>query len=104
MTDILWIAIIWVVVLDISGFPEHFKSWLKRLATGGRMSDSAYSLKPFDCSFCMTFWTGLAYLLITKTICLWTLAYLLLVCSFTPVINLVITTVRDIFIKIIRKI
>lgn len=104
MTDIIWIAIIWVVVLDISGFMDHFKSWLKRVATGGRMSDSAYSLKPFDCSFCMTFWTGLAYLLITKTFCLWHLAYLLLVCSFTPVINLVITTVRDIFIKIIRKI
>lgn len=104
MIDIIWISIIWVVILDISGFMDHFKSWLKRTATRGRMSDSNYSLKPFDCSFCMTFWTGLVYLCITHTISLWMVAYLLLVCSFTPVILMVIITIRDLFIKIIKKI
>lgn len=104
MIDIIWIAIIWVVILDISGFMDHLKSGLKRLVTRGRMSDPNYSLKPFDCSFCMTFWTGLLYLCMTHTFGLWMMCYLLLICVMTPVMGLVLITVRDIFIKIIRKI
>ncbi len=104
MIDIIWIAIIWVVILDISGFMDHLKSWIKRLVTGGRMSDPNYSLKPIDCSFCMTFWSGLVYLWITHTFSLWMVCYLLLVCVMTPVIQLILITFRDIFIKIINKI
>lgn len=104
MIDIIWIAIIWVIILDISGFMDNVKSGLKRLFTRGRMSDPNYSLKPFDCSFCMTFWTGLVYLFITHSFSLWMLAYLLGICVMTPVISLVLVTIRDIFIKIIRKI
>lgn len=104
MIDIIWIAIIWVVILDISGFMDHLKSWIKRLVTGGRMSDPNYSLKPIDCSFCMTFWSGLVYLWITHTFSLWMIAYLLLICVMTPVIQLILITFRDIFIKIIKKI
>lgn len=104
MIDIIWIAIIWVIILDISGFMDNVKSGLKRLFTMGRMSDPNYSLKPFDCSFCMTFWTGLVYLFITHSFSLWMLAYLLCICVMTPVISLVLVTIRDIFIKIIRKI
>ena len=104
MIDIIWISIIWVVILDISGFMDNLKSWLKRLATRGRMSDPNYSLKPVDCSFCMTFWSGLLYLWITHTFSLWMVAYLLLICVMTPVIHFVIITIRDIFIKIIKKI
>lgn len=104
MIDIIWIAIIWVIILDISGFMDHLKSGLKRLLTRGRMSDPNYSLKPFDCSFCMTFWTGLVYLWITHQFSLWMVCYLLLICVMTPVVSLVLVSVRDLFIKIIRKI
>lgn len=104
MIDILWIAITWVVVIDISGFTDHLKSWIKRILTGGRMSDPNYSLKPIDCSFCMTFWTGLVYLIVTHTLTLSMLAYLLCVCVMTPVIGLVLVTVRETFIKIINKV
>lgn len=104
MIDILWIAITWVVILDISGFVDHLKSWIKRILTGGRMSDPNYSLKPIDCSFCMTFWTGLVYLVVTHTLTLSMLAYLLCVCVMTPVINLVLVTVRETFIKTINKV
>lgn len=104
MIDIIWIAITWVVILDISGFMDSLKSGLKRLVTRGRMADPNYSLKPFDCSFCMTFWTGLVYLLVTHSFSLWMVCYLLMVCVMTPVMGLVLVTVRDIFIKIIRKI
>lgn len=104
MIDIIWIAVIWVVILDVSGFPDHLKSFLKRKLTGGRMSDPNYSLKPFDCSFCMTWWTGLVYLFVKDMFNLGMVAYLLGICVMTPVVGLVLVTVRDLFIKIIRKI
>lgn len=104
MIDIVWIAIIWVVILDISGFMDNLKSGIKRLLTGGRFSDPNYSLKPFDCSFCMTWWTGLVYLWVTHTFSLWMVAYLLCICVMTPVIRDVIVLIRETFIKIINKV
>lgn len=102
MTDILLIAVIIVVIIDISGFSDSLKSGLKRLLTGGRMSDPYYSLKPFDCSFCMTWWTGLIWLLVIHNVTLWMLAYLLLICVMTPVIKDVIILIRETMLKIIK--
>ena len=102
MTDILLIAVIIVVIIDISGFTYSLKSGLKKVLTKGRMSDPYYSLKPFDCSFCMTWWTGLIWLLVIHNVTLWMLAYLLLICVMTPVIKDVIILIRETMLKIIK--
>lgn len=102
MTDILLIAVIIVVIIDISGFTYSLKSGLKKVLTKGRMSDPYYTLKPFDCSFCMTFWTGLIWLLVIHNVTLWMLAYLLLICVMTPVIKDVIILIRETMLKIIK--
>lgn len=102
MTDILLIAVIIVVIIDISGFIDSLKSGLKKVLTKGRMSDPYYSLKPLDCSFCMTFWTGLIWLLVIHNVTLWMLAYLLLICVMTPVIKDVIILIRETMLKIIK--
>lgn len=104
MIDILLIAVIVVVVIDISGFIDHLKSWIKSILTQGRMRDPNYSFKPLDCSFCMTFWSGTVYLIITNQFTLPYLAYLLGICVMTPVIRDVILFFRELFIKIIKKI
>lgn len=104
MLDLFLIAVIVVIIIDISGVTLSIKSGIKRLLTKGMMSDPNYSLKPIDCSFCMTFWTGLLWLVVTHTLTLWMLTYLLLLCVMTPVIRDVIILVRELFIKIIRKI
>ena len=44
MTNLLLISALVIYIVDLSGFTD---SW---------------SMKPFDCSQCMTWWTGLAYL------------------------------------------
>ena len=103
MLDLFLIAVIVVIIIDISGITLSIKSGIKRLLTRGRMSDPNYSLKPLDCSFCMTFWTGLVWLLVTHSFSLWMLTYLLLLCVMTPVIRDVIILVRELFIKIIKK-
>lgn len=102
MIDILLIAVICVVIIDLSGFTDSWKSGLKRLLTGGRFSDPNYSLKPFDCSFCITWWTGLIYLLAIHSVSLWMLAYLLCICVMTPVIRDIIILIRETLLKIIR--
>lgn len=103
MLDLFLIAVIVVIIIDISGITLSIKSGIKRLLTRGRMSDPNYSLKPLDCSFCMTFWTGLVWLLVTHSFSLWILTYLLLLCVMTPVIRDVIILIRELFIKIIKK-
>lgn len=102
MIDILLIAVIVVCIVDISGFTDSWKSALKKVLTKGRMSDPYYTLKPFDCSFCMTFWTGLIWLLVIHSVTLWMLAYLLLICVMTPVIKDVIILIRETMLKIIK--
>lgn len=103
MLDLFLIAVIVVIIIDLSGITLSIKSGIKRLLTRGRMSDPNYSLKPIDCSFCMTFWTGLVWLLVTHSFSLWMLTYLLLLCVMTPVIRDVIILIRELFIKIIKK-
>jgi len=103
MLNLFLIAVIVVIIIDISGITLSIKSGIKRLLTRGRMSDPNYSLKPIDCSFCMTFWTGLVWLLVTHSFSLWMLTYLLLLCVMTPVIRDVIILIRELFIKIIKK-
>lgn len=102
MLELFLIAVICVIIIDISGVIESIKSGIKRLLTNGRMSDPNYSLKPLDCSFCITFWTGLVYLLCIHSVSLWMLTYLLLICVMTPVIREVIVLIRDLFIKILN--
>ena len=102
MLDLFLIGVICVIIIDLSGVTESIKSGIKRLLTKGKMSDPNYSLKPLDCSFCMTFWSGLVYLLVTGTLSIWMVTYLLLICVMTPVIGDIITLVRDKLILIIK--
>jgi hypothetical protein len=102
MLNILLIAVVTVCIVDISGFTDSWKSAFKRLVTRGRMSDPYYSLKPFDCSLCMTFWSGLVYLWVTHSFTLWMVTFLLLISVMTPVIKDFIILIRETLIKIIR--
>lgn len=104
MLDIFLISVIVVIIIDISGITDTIKSLIKRIITRGMLSDPNYSLKPIDCSFCMTFWTGLVYMLCVGTFSLWMVTFLLLLCVMTPVIKDVIILFRNTIIKIINKI
>lgn len=102
MLDLFLIGVICVIIIDLSGVTESIKSGIKRLLTRGKMSDPNYSLKPIDCSFCMNFWCGLVYLLVTNTFSLWMITYVLLISVMTPVIRDVILLIRNTFIKILN--
>ena len=103
MIDILLLAVIVVIIIDISGITDSIKSLIKRIVTKGMMSDPNYSLKPLDCSFCITFWSGVVYMLITHSLSLWMTAYLLGICVLTPVIKDIFILIRETLLKIINK-
>lgn len=83
IADILLIACCWVFVLDISGFWDEASAAVKGWLTRGAMR-TPFRLKPFSCSLCMTFWTGLAYLLVAHHLTLGWLAALCLTAMLTP--------------------
>ena len=104
MVDVILITLIVVCIVDVSGFIDTIKSLLKRIMTGGKMSGSDYSLKPIDCSLCMSFWTNLIYTIATGQFSLWILAFILLCSVMTPVISDLIFTIRDLIRKLIGRI
>lgn len=104
MLNILLLSFIVVMIIDVSGFVDELKSVIKSILTNGKMSDPNYSLKPFDCSLCMTFWTGIVYLLIINNLTLFNITFTLFIAVMTPVIRDLIFMIREIMTYIIRKI
>lgn len=89
--NLLLIAICVVMIVDISGFIDSVKIGLKRwLGIKGGVT-----IKPFDCSLCMTHWTGLIYLLFTG-FTLQSYALLLFISVLTPTIASAILLIREI--------
>ena len=91
-------------LIDQSGFINEFKIWLKKVLTKGKMSDPSYSLKPFDCSLCMTFWVSLIYLLVFN---LFSIENFMLVCLsswFSQFTNDFFYMFKAVWVKIIDKI
>ena len=97
--DLFLIALILVVITDISGFPEDGLAPLFRKITG---SKKGVPSKIFTCSFCQTNWVGLFYLIVTGQLSLASYAIVLLFAAMTPVIYMGVLFLKDLFTKIIE--
>lgn len=100
--NLFLISVITVCIIDLSGFVESLKSALSKLLTKNKISNSDYTLKPIDCSLCMTFWIGLIYLIIYNQLTLLNISILLLIAVSTPIINDLIKLVQDLITKLIN--
>lgn len=98
------ISLIVIFIVDISGAVDSLKSGIKWILTRGKMSNSDYNLKPFDCSLCMTFWCGIIYLLCTGNFTIYYLSFVCLLACFANVLKNSILMVEDILISIIQLI
>lgn len=104
IVNLILIAFICVFIVDISGAIDSIKSGIKWVLTKGKMTNSDYMLKPFDCSLCMTFWSGLIYLIIIGQFTFPYVAIVCLLCTFCGLIKSSILLVEDIITKIINLI
>lgn len=95
--DLILIQIICVNIVDISGVVSHIENAIARMLSLKRVS--IYLL---NCSYCITHWCCVIYLLFNGALSLNTYAIVLVLCFLTSVTKEVLWTVRDFFIYIIR--
>lgn len=98
------IVVFTICVVDLSGFVDSFKSGIKYILTKGKFSNSAYSLKPFDCSLCMSFWLQMAYLLYCGEFSILSMTIGILFSINTITIKSFLELIRDLIITIINVI
>ena len=103
LLKLLCIQLICVLIIDISGFIDSVKWGVSKWLTKGKIPTTNYSLKPCDCSLCMTWWSCLIYMICIGQLSVFLLAYILFLAIMTPVAKDIILLIRDIFIKLINK-
>ena len=95
--ELFLIAVIAVIIIDMSGIIPTVKNAVARFLTKhGRPTDAEnVRLKPLDCSFCMTFWVGLGFLIGSHAFTLPYLAVLCLAALSTTIIDDLLCLVMD---------
>lgn len=97
----MMIGVISSFVIDVSGFVDNIKYKLWKWLRKGEYVE--YSLKPFDCSLCTTFWISLIYLIFIKELTVFNLMYVCIISFNADLFGDIMITVKDVCIKIIRK-
>lgn len=100
--DLLLLTTIITYTVGISGFIDV----LKEKIWGYLYNPIPYtywSLKPFDCPICLTFWVGLIYLFIIKDITLLNITFVCLYSLFQPIINNILIVIKELLIKLTNK-
>lgn len=100
ITNLLLITIIVVNIIDLSGITTNIKN---RICKFLNKPQQDFSIKPFDCSYCMTHWIGLFYLIITHQFSLFAYAILLFFCFMTPVVKDLMIWFKDLMTTIVDK-
>lgn len=97
LIDLILIQIICVNIVDISGVVSHIENAIARMLSLKRVS-----IHLIECSYCVTHWCCVLYLLFTGALSLQTYTIVLVLCFLTSVTKEVLWTVRDFLIYLIR--
>jgi len=93
------LALIVVFIVDVSGVMAIVKHNLSRW-----LMAPVKRLKPFDCSLCMVFWSGIAYLLAARAMSMATVAYVCILALLASEIAEALRLLRDIIGLGLRKV
>lgn len=105
-TSIFLIALILVIITDLSGIVEYFKRHLYFHIRGTYDYPDSWDspvIHLISCSFCQVWWVGLLYLIITHQLTIPAVAYLLVVCYLTTTIRDILVLVKELLTKAIDK-
>ena len=103
MINCLFITIIWIIILDQLHFWDDITSVISGWMTNGKIK-KPIPLKPFSCSTCMSWWTNLAYIIVTNQFSILMILYILALSWVTPIISSILTLVKNLFLKFINTI
>lgn len=90
-----------ILIIDLSGFVPNLKRFISKWLTKQKIETDDFRIRPFDCSYCMTFWILLLYLLFTGQFTLVTLAAVILITHLTDVTRQFMLLLKDSLIKLI---
>lgn len=104
MLNLLFIAIVIVYTIDLSGFvDEMVKRLHHKYIKVGDYHTLIPKLKPLSCATCLNFWVGTIYLLITGTFTFPMLAYVCMLSFLSTTIGDFLTLLKDALSKLITK-
>lgn len=95
--NILLIAIITVIVIDLSGFVQSLESGLSKWLH----IPSVHIPRPFSCSLCSSFWLSIIYVIIIGKFTILNVAIILLISYMTPIIKDTLIFLKDMASQII---
>lgn len=95
------ISIIWVLILDLSGFARTIDKTMYKIFYPGRPFREDAHFKPFDCSLCMCWWTSIIYLIVVHSLTLPNIAIALTFAWGTTIEKDVFIFIKDLITKII---
>lgn len=98
LIDLILIQIICVNIVDISGVVSHIENAIARMLSLKRVS--IYLL---NCSYCITHWCCVIYLLFNGALSLQAYAIVLVLCFLTSVTKDLLWGVRDRLVKLVSK-
>ena len=98
LIDLILIQIICVNIVDISGVVSHIENAIARMLSLKRVS-----IHLIECSYCVTHWCCVIYLLFNGALSLKTYAIVLVLCFLTTVTKDLLWGVRDRLIKLVSK-
>ena len=96
--NIFLISIIWVIIIDISGIINEAEKGIAKWLKVGKV----HIPKPFSCSFCMTWWSALLYIILNHHFTLVWITISLLMSYLTPVFYNLLILIRECVLKIIN--
>ena len=102
--NLLIINLVVILIVDISGFVPNLKRFISKWLTKDRITTTEFSLKPFDCSFCMTFWSLLLYIAVTQQFTFINILGVVTITLFTDVTKQLLLLIKDLLLKMIDTI
>ena len=103
LLKLLLIALVNVMIIDLTDFIPSVKRLLSRLLTKGNITTDSFRIKPLDCSLCMTFWCSLLYIISSGQFTLFNLAYICILAFLTDSLRQMLLLIKDTLNKLIDK-
>lgn len=104
--NILLITLILVIITDLSGIVEYFKSHLYFKLRGTYNYPPSWDspiIHLISCSFCQVWWVGLLYLIVIHQVTIPAIAYLLVMAYLTTTIRDLLVFFKEVLTKSIDK-
>lgn len=102
LLNILVINLALILVIDLSGFVPSCKRLISKWLTNNHIETDTFRIKPFDCSYCMTFWCTLLFIIVIGQFTFFNIFLVIMITHFTDVTRQMMLLIKDLLLKIIN--